>query len=79
MKYKSFQEFSAYVAERNPVQPEFIQAVKEVMESLWPFITENPRYAEHGVLDRLVEPERVIIFRVAWVDDHNDEAIPPLV
>ncbi|MDH5552324.1 MAG: NADP-specific glutamate dehydrogenase [Nitrosomonas sp.] len=72
MKYKSFQEFSAYVAERNPVQPEFIQAVKEVMESLWPFITENPRYAEHGVLDRLVEPERVIIFRVAWVDDHNE-------
>ena len=72
MKYKSFQEFSTYVAERNPVQPEFIQAVKEVMESLWPFITENPRYAEHGVLDRLVEPERVIIFRVAWVDDHNE-------
>ncbi len=72
MKYKSFQEFSAYVAEQNPVQPEFMQAVDEVMESLWPFISEHPRYAEHGVLDRLVEPERSIIFRVAWVDDHNE-------
>ena len=72
MKYKSFQEFCDYVAGRNPVQPEFIQAVKEVMDSLWPFIMENPRYAEHGVLDRLVEPERVIIFRVAWVDDHGE-------
>ena len=72
MKYQSFQEFCDYVAGRNPVQPEFIQAVKEVMESLWPFISEHPRYAEHGVLDRLVEPERAIIFRVAWVDDHGE-------
>src|SRR5690606_12924206 len=72
MKYNNFQEFCDYVAGRNPVQPEFIQAVKEVMGSLWPFITENPRYAEHGVLDRLVEPERVIIFRVAWVDDQGE-------
>ncbi|SFP76260.1 glutamate dehydrogenase (NADP) [Nitrosomonas cryotolerans] len=72
MKYQSFQEFGAYVAERNPVQPEYIQAVTEVMESLWPFISENPRYAEHGVLDRLVEPERIIIFRVAWVDDQGE-------
>jgi len=71
MKYKSLQEFSNYVSERNPTQPEFMQAVTEVLESLWPFITTNPRYAEHGVLDRLVEPERVIIFRVAWVDDHG--------
>ncbi len=72
MKYQSFQEFGAYVAERNPVQPEYIQAVNEVMESLWPFISENPRYAEHGVLDRLIEPERIIIFRVAWVDDQGE-------
>ena len=72
MKYKSLQEFKDYVASRNPTQPEFMQAVTEVMESLWPFITENRRYAEHGVLDRLVEPERAIIFRVAWVDDHRE-------
>ena len=72
MKYKNLQEFSAYVAERNPNQPEYMQAVTEVVESLWPFITEHPRYAEHGLLDRLVEPERVIIFRVSWVDDHGE-------
>ena len=65
MKYKNLQEFSAYVTERNPNQPEYMQAVTEVVESLWPFITEHPRYAEHGLLDRLVEPERVIIFRVS--------------
>ena len=52
MKYKSLDEFSAYVTERNPNQPEYMQAVTEVIESLWPFITENSRYAEHGLLDR---------------------------
>ena len=71
MKYRSFEEFCAYVAEHNPGQPEYLQAVTEVMESLWPFITKNPRYAEHGILDRLVEPERIIIFRVSWVDDRG--------
>jgi len=71
MKYKSFQEFCASIAERNPGQSEYMQAVAEVMESLWPFITEHRQYAEHGILDRLIEPERTIIFRVAWVDDHG--------
>ncbi|GGX93195.1 glutamate dehydrogenase [Pseudoduganella dura] len=41
------------------------------MESLWPFIEKHPRYAEQGLLDRLVEPERVVMFRVSWVDDHG--------
>jgi glutamate dehydrogenase (NADP+) len=72
MKYRSFQEFCAYIAERNPGQSEYLQAVAEVMESLWPFITEHPRYAEHGILDRLIEPERVIIFRVSWVNDQGE-------
>ncbi len=72
MKYKSLQEFRDYVSDRNPTQPEFMQAVTEVMESLWPFITTHRHYAEHGVLDRLVEPERVIIFRVAWVNDQGE-------
>ena len=72
MKYKGIEEFRNYVSERNPGQPEYMQAVTEVIESLWPFITSNPRYAEHGLLDRIVEPERIIIFRVAWVDDHGE-------
>lgn len=72
MKYKSIEEFRNYVSERNPGQPEYMQAVTEVIESLWPFITSSPRYAEHGLLDRIVEPERVIIFRVAWVDDSGE-------
>jgi len=72
MKYQSFQEFCTHIAERNPGQLEFQQAVNEVMESIWPFITSHPRYAEQGLLDRLVEPERAIIFRVSWVDDHRE-------
>ena len=72
MRYKSFQEFCAYIARNNPQQPEYHQAVNEVMESIWPFIVEHPGYAEHGILDRLVEPERAIIFRVSWVDDQNE-------
>ena len=71
MKYESVGQFLEQVALRNPGQPEFLQAVTEVMESLWPFIEKNPRYAEHGVLDRLVEPERTIMFRVCWQDDHG--------
>lgn len=72
MRYKSFQEFCTYIAKHNPRQPEYQQAVDEVMESIWPFIVEHPMYAEHGLLDRLVEPERAIIFRVSWVDDENE-------
>src|SRR5690606_21312061 len=54
-----------------PHQPEFMQAVKEVMNSLWPFIEHNPKYAGQGLLERLVEPERVIQFRISWVDDQG--------
>ncbi|MBP6597958.1 MAG: NADP-specific glutamate dehydrogenase [Giesbergeria sp.] len=71
MKYTSVDQFLEQVAQRNPGQPEFLQAVTEVMESLWPFIEKNPRYAEHGLLDRLVEPERIVMFRVCWTDDHG--------
>ena len=71
MKYDSVDSFLAQVAQRNPGQPEFLQAVTEVMESLWPFIEKHPRYAEHGLLERLVEPERIVMFRVSWVDDHG--------
>ncbi|MCC5813630.1 MAG: NADP-specific glutamate dehydrogenase [Leptospira sp.] len=72
MKYKSLIEFLDYVKKTHPGQEEFHQAVKEVFTSLWPFIENNPQYAEHSLLDRLVEPERIIIFRVAWVDDQGE-------
>jgi glutamate dehydrogenase (NADP+) len=61
--------FLARVQSRDPQQHEFHQAVHEVLTSLWPFLQKHPRYAEHGLLERLVEPERVIQFRVAWTDD----------
>ena len=71
MKYESVDQFLEQVAQRNPGQPEFLQAVTEVMESLWPFIQKHPKYAEHGLLERLVEPERTVMFRVSWIDDHG--------
>ena len=71
MKYGSAAQFIQHVADRNPGQPEFLQAVTEVMESLWPFIDAHRRYADHGLLDRLVEPERVVMFRVSWIDDRG--------
>jgi len=72
MRWHSVEDFMAGVAARNPGQPEFLQAVAEVIESLWPFIQAHPRYAEHALLDRLVEPERAIVFRVSWVDDKGE-------
>jgi len=72
MKYQHPDEFIRRAAERNPGQPEYLQAVTEVIESLWPFVSQHPKYAEHGLLDRLIEPERIVIFRVSWVDDHGN-------
>src|SRR5690554_8196163 len=72
MRYKSVHDFLNIVAERNQGQPEYIQAVAEVIESLWPFIEKNPRYVNYGLVERLVEPERIIQFRIAWVDDNGD-------
>ncbi|WP_079223165.1 NADP-specific glutamate dehydrogenase [Stenotrophomonas maltophilia] len=69
LKHRSPDEFLADVARRDPHQPEFLQAVKEVVQSLWPFLQDNPRYLQQGLLERLVEPERLIQFRVAWSDD----------
>ena len=57
------------VKQRDPHQAVFHQAVEEVFTSLTPFLAANPRYAEQGLLERLVEPERVIMFRVPWMDD----------
>lgn len=72
MKYATSLQFLQHVADRNPGQPEFLQAVTEVMESLWPFIDAHPQYAAHGLLERLIEPERVLLFRVCWIDDHGE-------
>ena len=69
MKYATLEQFLQDVATRNPGQPEFLQAVTEVMESLWPFIEKHPKYADNALLERLVEPERIIQFRVSWMDD----------
>lgn len=54
---------------RDPNQPEFHQAVEEVLESLEPFLRDNPKYLDKGLLERMLEPERVIQFRISWVDD----------
>ncbi|MEY4460900.1 MAG: hypothetical protein RL429_889 [Bacteroidota bacterium] len=54
---------------RNGAEPEFIQAVHEVAESVIPFIEENPKYKKARILERITEPERTIMFRVAWTDD----------
>ena len=61
----------ANTAKRNPNEPEFLQSVKEVLMSLEPVIEQNPKLIEAGIVDRIVEPERVIQFRVSWVDDNG--------
>jgi glutamate dehydrogenase (NADP+) len=63
------------VKERNPGEAEFHQAVEEVLESLNPVFEKHPEYEEHGILERLVEPERQIIFRVPWVDDEGNTRV----
>lgn len=67
----TLESFLARVQQRDPHQTEFAQAVREVMTTLWPFLEQNPRYRQLNLLERLVEPERVIQFRVVWVDDRN--------
>jgi glutamate dehydrogenase (NADP+) len=68
----SMDGFLQLVAARNPGEPEFHQAVREVVESVWPVIERTPRYQSGRILERVVEPERVLIFRVPWVDDRGD-------
>ena len=59
------------VVARDGDQPEFLQAVREVFETLQPVVEKHPEYEKAGVLERIVEPERTIKFRVAWVDDEG--------
>lgn len=65
------QKFMANVEAKNPAQPEFIQAVQEVVESLEPVMERHPEFVEAKILERIVIPERVLIFRVPWLDDNG--------
>ena len=71
MKNKA-QKFMDQVINKNQGQPEFHQAVSEVVESLTPFIEKNPKYESAKIMERMVEPERVIMFRVPWLDDKGE-------
>ncbi|WP_019037173.1 NADP-specific glutamate dehydrogenase [Psychroflexus tropicus] len=69
---KEVKEFLDYVSDRNPNQPEFLQAVEEVAEAIIPFMEENSKYKNYKLLERMVEPERVVMFRVTWLDDNGE-------
>jgi glutamate dehydrogenase (NADP+) len=69
---KSIAEFMDMVKARNPNEPEFHQAVHEVVETIWDTYQKNPRMMKNKILERIVEPERVIMFRVPWVDDKGE-------
>lgn len=68
-------DFVAEVAKSNPNEPEFLQAVHEVAEAVIPFIESNSKYNNKMLLERMVEPERVVMFRVAWIDDSGKTRI----
>jgi len=64
--------FMETVKAKNSHEPEFLQAVQEVAETVIPFIEENPKYKNANILERIVEPERVLMFRVPWIDDNGN-------
>ncbi len=68
----SIEKFMDSIISKNPDQPEFHQAVHEVVDSIWDFLNENPQYVHANILERIIEPERVIMFRVPWVDDNGN-------
>ena len=72
---KSINDFIELVAKRNANEPEFMQAVKEVAETVIPFIEQNKKYQNKMLLERMVEPERVIMFRVTWTDDSGNTQV----
>lgn len=69
---KNIDAFLSQIQKRDQDQSEFLQAVAEVFQSLKPFLADHPIYTSQGLLERMVEPERIIQFRVAWVDDNGD-------
>ena len=64
--------FMRGLVRRNPSEKEFQQAVREVAETLMPYVLENPRYKQAQILERMTEPDRIIIFRVTWEDDNGE-------
>ena len=68
----NIRNFINTVGDRNPNEPEFLQAVTEVAETVLPFIEKNPQYGKDKLLERMTEPERVLLFRVPWVDDSGE-------
>ena len=70
--YESPECFMEYAKSRNPSQPEFHQAVHEVVTSVWSVIESNPKYQAASILERMIEPERAVVFRVTWVNDKGD-------
>ena len=71
-KNQYLNELMERVVKRNPNEPEFHQTVKEVLESIEPVIEARPDLVKAGVIERMVEPERIIKFRVPWVDDNGN-------
>ncbi len=69
---KKIEEFMDLVVRRNPGETEFHQAVREVVESVMPFIEKNPKYQKAKILEKMIEPERTVIFRVPWLDDQGE-------
>jgi len=69
------QDFMKMCEANNPGEPEFLQAVSEVVESVEPVLEKHPEYRSAKILERMVEPERVIMFRVPWVDDKGEVQI----
>lgn len=69
---KDIEKFMEKMEEKNPGEKEFLQAVEEVVSSLMPHIKRNPKYQKFKILERIVEPERILMFRVPWMDDNSD-------
>ncbi|HKO76337.1 MAG TPA: NADP-specific glutamate dehydrogenase [Flavobacterium sp.] len=72
---QSITDFIELVAKKNPNEPEFMQAVTEVAETVIPFIEQNKKYQNKMILERMVESDRIIMFRVVWVDDKGDTQV----
>ena len=72
MHHAEIEEFMTRVKEKNAHEPEFLQAVEEVAEAIIPFMAENPKYKDANILERIIEPERTIMFRVPWLDDEGN-------
>ena len=70
--HSEIEQFMNSVRSKNSHETEFLQAVQEVAEAVIPFMEEHPKYKSFKILDRIVEPERTILFRVPWLDDKGE-------